>query len=361
MSATVTEPKPDTAMDAIKKLDEPGAFIVRKAVPIFMEHEADGEKVDRNRLEELAAINNRRVTEDATPGSIIIGHTPGRKEEDLINVGYHKNYRVAEFGPKAKLGLLADFYYKHDKYAKAQDYPHRSIELWGDGIIDTVSVLARTPKLDLGLLLPDDGATKQTQVASYGKDGADLLCYSRGGERRIYQLSEEPPMPKLNLIDELKNLLTKAQEDPGAYGLAAGSNDLVTYSKSEHKALLKDQEALQKERDEAVKERDDTLKLYQKQERTGALEKLKSEGVVLDVEAELADTASLSPEAFTKHIEKVKKCYQRSPVGSGGFIPTGSPPAPQGEEYDREKVRNYATTHGVSIPQAREAVQAGKA
>lgn len=347
----------DPTLNALKRLDEPGAFIVHKRVPIFMEHEADGEKVDRSRLEQLAAVNNRRVQEDATPGSLIIGHTPGRKEEDLVNVGYHKNYEVAEFGPRNKLGLLADFYFKPEQYAKAQGFPHRSIELWGDGVIDTVSILARTPKLDLGLLLPDEGATKQTQLASVGTDGADLLCYSRGGERRIYQLSEESPMPKLNLIDELKSLLTKAQEDPAAFGLAAGSNDLVTYSKSEHKALLTDQAKLQKERDEAVAERDKTLKLYQKQGRQGALEKLKGEGVVLDVDAELSDTESMTDEAFGKHVEKVKKCYQRSPVGSG-FIKTESPPAT--DAYDRGKVREYAEKNGVSIPQAIEAVKAGK-
>lgn len=350
---------PDPSLDAIRKLDEPDAFIVRQGVPIFMEHEADGEKVGRQRLEELASINNRRVKEDATPGSIIIGHTPGRKEEELINVGFHKNYRVAEFGPKNKLGLLADFYYKPDRYSKAMDYPHRSIELWGDGVIDTVSILARTPKLDLGLLLPDEGAMKQTQLASVGNDGADLLCYSRGGERRIYQLSEESPMPKLNLIDELVGLLNKAKEDPASYGLAANSTDLVTYSKSEHKSLLKDQEKLQKERDEAVAERDKTLKLYQKQGRQQALDKLKAEGLVVDVDAELADTEGISEESFGKHIEKIKKCYQRSPVGSS-YITTGNPPAAT-DEYNRDAVREYATKHGVNIPQAIEAVKAGKA
>lgn len=349
-------------MNALKRLDEPGAFIVRKGVPIFMEHvDDDGTVVDAARLKELADINNRRVTEEATPGSIIIGHTPGRKEEDLRNVGFHKNYYVAPLtrNGKEKDYLLADCYYKPDQYSKAMEFPHRSIELFSDGTIDTVAILARTPKLNLGLLLPDDGPTKQTQLASYGKDGADLLCFSRGGERRIYQLSEESPMPKLNLIDELKNLLTKAQEDPGAYGLAAGSNDLVTYSKAEHKALLKDQEALQKERDEAKAKLDETLKLYQKQGRTSALEKLKGEGVVLDVNAELADTESLTQEAFDKHIEKVKKCYQRSPVG-GGFIKTENPPAPT-DGYDREKARAYSEKHNVSIPQAIEAIQAGKA
>lgn len=350
----------DPTMQALSKLDEPGAFVVRKGVPIFMEHEADGEKVDRNRLEELAAINNRRSKEDGTPGSLVIGHTPGRKEEDIIHCGFHKNYRVEEFGPKKKLGLLADFYYKPDQYSKAKHYPHRSIELWTDGVIDTVSLLARTPKLDLGLLLPDEGQMKQTQVASVGNDGADLLCYSRGGERRIYQLSEESPMPKLNIIDELMGVLQKAKEDPGAYGLAAGSNDLVTYSKAEHKALLKDQETLQRERDEAKAKLDETLKLYQKQGRTSALEKLKGEGVVLDVNAELADTEALTQEAFDKHIEKVKKCYQRSPVG-GGFIKTENPPAPASDGYDREKARAYAAEKGVSIPQAIEAVKAGKA
>lgn len=348
----------DPTLDALARLDEPGAFIVRRDVPIFMEHEdtATGEKIGRKRLQELADINNRRTKEDGTPGSIVIGHTPGRKEEEIIHVGYQKNYRVARFGPKKKLGLLCDFYYKPELYSKAKHYPHRSIELWSDGIIDTVSVLARTPKLDLGLLLPDDGPVQQMQFAHVGNDGADLMCYSRGGSRRIYQMREDDPI--MRLINELMAVLEKAKEQPEVYGMPSGTNtmvgDLITYSKEDHAKMLAEQAKLQKERDDAVK-------LYQKQGRQQTLSTLKQEGVLLDVDEELKDTETMNDEAFTKHVDKIKKCYQRSPVG-GGFIPTEMPRTSTGTgEYNREAVRAYAMKHGVSIPAAMQAVAGGKA
>ncbi len=341
----------DPTLDALKRLDEPGAFVIRRNVPIFMEHEdaVSGDKVDKARLQELAEINNRRTRESGTPGSIVIGHTPGRKEEEIQHVGYKKNYHVGVFGPKQKLGLLCDFYFKPEKYLKAMDYPHRSIELWNDGIIDTVSVLARTPQLDLGLLLPEAGPTHKTQLASVGNDGAELNCYSRGGERRIYQLCEESPMDNprvIELLEQIKAEFSKMATPPDPKGL-------VTYSKEDHQKLLDEHVKLKKERDDAIK-------LYQKQGRQQALETLKNEGVQLDVEEELNDVLSLDDAAFTKHVEKVKKCYQRSPVG-GGFIGTEAPPGGEKADYDRNAVRKYASTHGVSIPDAVAAVQAGKA
>lgn len=341
----------DPTLDALKRLDEPGAFIVRKNVPIFMEHDdaVAGTKVDKARLQELAEINNRRTRESGTPGSIVIGHTPGRKEEEIQHVGYKKNYHVGTFGPEQKLGLLCDFYYKPEKYSKAMEYPHRSIELWNDGIIDTVSVLARTPQLDLGLLIPEAGPTQKTELATFGKDGAELLCYSRGGERRIYQLCEESPMDNPRVVTLLEELNTEIKK------LTASPPDpkgLVTYSKEDHQKLLDEHVKLKQERDEA-------LKLYQKQGRQTALETLKNEGVQLDVDAELADAAGLDDAAFSKQIEKVKKCYQRSPVG-GGFIQTVSAPNDKAD-YNRDEVRSYATKHSCSIPDAIKAVKAGKA
>lgn len=354
--------KSDPTLLALRDLDTPGRYIVRQNVPVFVEHDdpKTGEKWNRTKLSKLATNSNRRAAENGTPTSIVIGHTPGRKEEELVHVGYARNYRVGTFGPKKKLGILADFYYKPDTYAKASQYPHRSIELWTDDmIIDPVSLLARTPQLDLGLLLPDEGPVQQSLAVS---DGCQLMIYTRGGNRRLYQMSEEPVMDLESFLAGLQELINKARGaggEPETYGaMPSGTNtampEMITYSKE-------DFEKLQIERDEYKRKADEARVLYQKSARTQALEKLKGEGVLLDVEAELADVAEFDDAKFDAHLAKVKKCYARS-AGSAGFIPTEQPTNDIDTDYERMKpqVIEYSKKHKVSIPAAYKALKAGK-
>src|SRR5574343_20198 len=125
MSATHADP----TTEALERLDEPGRYIVRRAVPIFVEHvdPITGEKVDRAKLEQLARNTNRREQESGVPMSVVLGHTPGRKEEEIVHVGYARHHRIARFGPKKRLGIVCDFYLKPELYQKAMQYPHRSI------------------------------------------------------------------------------------------------------------------------------------------------------------------------------------------------------------------------------------------
>jgi hypothetical protein len=361
----------DPTIAALADLDVPGRYHVRKGVPIFVEHTdpKTGEKIDRARLEELARINNRRMVETDTPGSIIIGHTPGRPEEALQHVGFRKNYHVGRFGTKQRLGLLCDFYYKQETYSKAKHYPHRSIELWKDGTIDVCSVLAQTPQLDLGLLLPDEGPV-ESHVAT--TDGCELLCYSRGGERRLYQMSEEQPLQLKEFLDGLKALVDKAYEacgtdtQPETFGaMPSGTNTAMAEQlKDQPKMYSKEEyEKLQIERDEAVRKGNEAVKLYQKQTRIQALEKLKGEGVLLEVDTEYSDTEGLDEASFTKHLEKVKKCYARG-AATGGFI--GLDPSKAAGDADTEYARlrpqvlAYAEKHKVNTNDAFQAVRAGQ-
>ncbi|HQR07027.1 MAG TPA: hypothetical protein PLN21_09405 [Gemmatales bacterium] len=358
--------KSDPTILALRELDTPGKYIVRRNVPVFVEHDdpKTGQKWNRTKLSKLAQNSNRRATENGTPTSIVIGHTPGRKEEELVHVGYARNYRVGTFGPKKKLGILADFYYKPDTYAKAKQYPHRSIELWTDDmIIDPVSLLARTPQLDLGLLLPDEGPVEKSLAVS---DGCQLMVYTRGGNRRLYQMIEDSDMDLNAFLDGLQELINKARggaggDEPETYGAMPGGTNtampkLIQYSKE-------DFEKLQIERDEYKRKADEAQRLYQKTARQQALEKVKAEGVLLDVEAELADVADFDDAKFDAHLAKVKKCYARSAGGSAGFIPTEQPTSGDAEtDYARLRpaVMEYAKKHKCDVNKAYQAVRAGK-
>jgi len=355
--------KTDPTLLALRELDQPGKYIVRHSVPVFVEHTdpKTGEPWDRQKLNRLATNSNRRATENGTPTSIVIGHTPGRKEEEIVHVGYARNYRVGRFGPKQKLGILADFYYKPDLYSKAMQFPHRSIELWTDDmIIDPVSLLARTPQLDLGLLLPDEGPTEQRLAVS---DGCQLMVYSRGGNRRLYQLSEVPDMMS-KFLDGLQQLIDQARSgSPELFQAAPGGgntfvpDEVKTYSKESY-------EKLQIERDEAVRKATEAQRLYARQARQVSLEKLKGEGLVLDVAAELKDSEELDDAKFDAHLNKIKKCYARS-AAAGGFIPVDDTPASNGDdatEYEkmRPAVLAYAKEHKCNTMEAYQRLKAGK-
>jgi hypothetical protein len=370
----------DPTLQALEDLDTPGKYVVRRAVPIFCEHTdpITNEKWTRAKLETLARNTNRRESEEGTPMSVIIGHTPGRKEEEIIHCGYARNHRVARFGPKKKLGIICDFYLKPELYEKAMQYPHRSIERWvEDELMDPVSLLARTPQLDLGLLLPDEGPMQKTLAVN---DGCELMVYARGGTRRVYQMSdapaespeEAPAMGDANqlmteLLDGLEAIVSKCREKlsggetpevPAAetnpevqtYGaMPSGTNthmaDLITYSKEQYESLRADLEQAQLERDEA-------RRLYQRQGRQTALAALKAEGVLLDVETELADTDTLDEAGFEKHTAKIKKCYQRTGKVSSGFIPTDDADKTAGSESD--EATEYAKLRPLVVAYARE-------
>lgn len=354
----------DHTLKALSDLDQPGKYIVRKGVPIFMEHvhPKTGDKVDRSVLEHMARVNNRRLQETGTPGSILIGHTTGRKEEELVHVGFHKNYRVGRFGPKKKLGLLCDQYFKPSLYSKAMQYPHRSIERWSDEVVDVVSLLARTPDLDLGLLLPDEGPIDKTIVAS---EGAELTCYSRGGKRRLYQMTEVPEMDIAMLLDGFQAVIDQARTKisgavtPETYQAASsGTNaalpEMVQYSKESFQKL-------QIERDEAVRRADEATKNYQKQSRTQSLEALKNEGYMLDVEEEYTELADLDDAGFDKAVVRIKKCYQRG-APSANFISTQAPATDVETEYTRLRplAMEYAQKNKCDMKTAFERVKAGK-
>lgn len=385
MSATIADP----SLEALKHLDEPGKFIVRRAVPIFCEHTdpITGEKVGRAKLETLARNTNRREQEEGVPMGIVIGHTPGRKEEEIQHVGYARNHRVAKFGPKQKLGIVSDFYYKPECYEKAKQYPHRSIERWvDDEIMDPVSLLARTPQLDLGLLLPDDGHPVQKKLAV--NDGCELMVYARGGVRRVYQMSEESPcMDLTEFLDGLETLIQRAratcgggeggepmtnpEPQPQTYEASpSGTNtampELLTYSKEQYEALKAERDAFKVKAEEAQIKADEAQRLYQKQAREKTLTALKNEGVDVDVAAELADTEALDDAAFEKHTAKVKKCYRRTARPAAGFIETEQPPAPEMSvdetEYEKYRplVREYQRKHKCDTLYAYQMVKAGK-
>lgn len=305
-------------------------WVVRRSVPVFAEHD----DWDYFALLEIAENTNKREqsTGDACP--IIIGHTTQSKENELGDiVGYARNFRVGRFGNENKLGILADFYFIPSKYSMAMEYPRRSVELWvNEKIIDPIALLKRTPKLDLGL----------------------LTHYKKAGNVYKYQFSQEERAPKMDeKLDNILSMLAKlvSMMEPGSQTKEQfkcdTSQDKMAYSKDEHEAAKNDNKPEQKkenteepvnyektaweqerikfarqlsEQSERLakmeKEAKELMIAYKRAERERDIIQLEAEGYILDRKGELELGMSLDDSAWNKHLERIRKWYQRSPGAS---------------------------------------------
>ncbi len=129
-------------------------FVLREGV-IQDERNGGVVRLDKSRLEKIAAIQNQRIAEtgDATP--IIIGHTKkGKKESEQPELtGWATRFDVVPFHQTGTYGLRAVPWSRPEKIENYEKYPRRSAELWTDpDLLDPISLLGpNTPRLDLGL------------------------------------------------------------------------------------------------------------------------------------------------------------------------------------------------------------------
>lgn len=363
---------------------DPSQWVVRRGVPVFVEHDevwedADGvqhvDKFGQKELEEIAKDSNRREIEtgDATP--ILIGHIPRDKtgkvwhyERDLGDlVGYCRNYHVGRFGPEKKLAVLSDHWFRKKEYAKAMEFPRRSVELWDKRIIDPVCLLKRTPQLDLGLLTSD---SQPETCSTYARSVGGMLTYQRGTNCRIYQM-EEPPVDDavkqqlIDLLGQMQALLTGTggEPDANAAGLpAAGVPPTAAapamYSKEDFEKLKAEQKKLQKEVEKAQKDANDNRQLYQRTERKvtreKALAKVKEDNsLTFDVDDELEDVLDYDDARFEKHLEKIPKKYARDEEQMIRVEPSVRRAPKQGGDKDKaEKARDYALKNGCEYEDA---------
>jgi hypothetical protein len=62
-------------------------------------------------------------------------------------------------------------------------------------------------------------------------------------------------------------------------------------------------------------------------ERKNELMQLEAEGYEFDFSQELKDVADLPVEQYSKHKERIRKCYRKAPIGQPSFTPAYNPPA----------------------------------
>lgn len=389
----------DATLDSLKKFTDPSLWEVRRDVPVFDEHD----DYDEAKLQAIAENCNRResATGDACP--LIIGHTvQGGPEPEVV--GFARNFKVGAFGPKAKRGILADFYYRRDSYDKAKNYLRRSVELWPDELFfDPIALINRTPKRDLGMLLHSRSGKKVLRYAMEDSDSG-AVPYQGDMAGQTAESGGQGGMPRddsMELSPEEKRLAEKLLSyfrsqglmGQGPVSMAAGMAGPMNVSlpgsvkMPEQHAKTAPEAAdvvrMQKDLDETRKEYAKLAEGFEKykaetdkrieaerqarlgaeaalvrKDREGELLRLhKEEGFQFDVADELEFCGAMAAEQYAKHVERIKKNYRRErpPVNTGWVAGASwegdAAPAPDGRpkelsREDSEKVLRYALEKG---------------
>lgn len=166
----------DPTMEFLSRLNEPGRWVINRAVPIFRPHrrvtkDKDGKEivieVTEADLPEIAA-NMLALEQDegvvirVTPGHVRTVHADGTAVKETENpplFGFNLNPRVGTFGPKNTPAVLVDEYLFPDRADERKNYPYRSAEYFhGPKVIRGVALLKRDPFLDLGMVTYDAAA-----------------------------------------------------------------------------------------------------------------------------------------------------------------------------------------------------------
>jgi hypothetical protein len=213
---------------------------------VFMEHDRLDragrvlERVDRDRLQKIADVLNERDRKGQ-----LCPITPGHTEDDAPeheqppHWGYARQFEVVWDDQKRKHVLKACWYIRREYYEAAKTFPNVSPEYWhADAILDPISLLRRTPKLDLGqwiyakrgrviryAMVENDMAEPPVLLDGYGNrffstEGSGVvvpttITLSDVSRREHYMAEEKKSAPE----DKGGH---KASEDPAEKGIPKG-------------------------------------------------------------------------------------------------------------------------------------------
>lgn len=130
-------------------------------IKVFQEHTRtaktkDGQsktiKFDKAKLERIAEKSNRR-DEIGQPCPLVLGHTEDGKPEteQPDDVGYARHFKTVYDKDRKKWINVADYYIRREDLDEATKFKRTSVEVWADDeFFDPISLLKRTPQLDMG-------------------------------------------------------------------------------------------------------------------------------------------------------------------------------------------------------------------
>jgi hypothetical protein len=219
----------DRATQSLEHITGSGEYVLVPDFVVFDEHDEfdeDGKllrRFDRKRLQTIVDKCNHRAEHSGDLATIAPGHSlddPKSEEDQPPPWGFGINYRLGNYGPGQKLGILCDAYVR--KQIRTRDgrmvdgpeyvasFPRRSPELWPNhsavpeharNTFDWIAVLRRAPQRDLGL---------SVYHRHYSAAGALI-----GGITRKHKLRYQMEAPMPNPVDDPEADVSTDLDAPG--------------------------------------------------------------------------------------------------------------------------------------------------
>ena len=385
-------------------------FIVRANVPILDEHELfddDGKliaTIDEEKLRRIVENNNRRVEETGDEVPIVIGHTddysPEEKQPEIV--GYARDFVLKPLFKTGRKAIYATFRFFKDKAQVIRQFPRRSVELWLKKMeIDPISLLgASAPERSLGLLrYSSEGLRYSRTIEENSVDNAKQIVdqvlaaiqetdvwqfmsqlmeeaksegvsgespMDDGSQDQDVSVDQEPtdelPAPEDDEDDVNKPVQYNQGTPMKKYSAPSGTNTFVPSGDKDQVRLQRDQARIRLSRvemeNERLKKEVDKLRLkFRRSEREKTLIQLDAEGVQFDLAEELEDSMNLTDESFDKRVDRIRKRYQRAPVGESDALRHSRihNPAPAGQKMTKgrmEEIVRYARKKGIDFEDA---------
>ena len=345
-------------------------------IPILDEHTVNyaGKTltIDEKVLLKICNNQNRRVEETGDEVPIVIGHTiDGAPEKDQPEIiGYASHFRVLPLKKTKRKAIFCRWRILKDKMPLLRRYPRRSVELWLSKMeIDPISLLgASTPERNLGLIRYNKQGTSYSYSLEEGNMEKDEIV-----KEVLAQLEEQDWVKLLkNLAEELKEALSEekeppevSEEEPVKEEGASATNTYIPESvgRDEKEVYQRSLDSLRiklsryEAQTKALETEVSSLrKKYQRVEREKDLVQLEAEGYLLDRNEELDSTDSLSDDSFKKHLDLIRKRYQKAPLSKSIIIPASGRISEEDKKEKTKKAVELATKKNLSWDDAWEQV-----
>lgn len=386
----------DPTLRIFDQLRDESRWEIARGVPIFVAHTAvkGGRMVSVGEPELRKVVENyQRLMKSRVVPRMIDGHTvPGAPQKQQPDTaGYALNYRLGTF--EGLPAVFADLYYRKDRWSQFKEYPFRSVEYYRDrngGECPAIALLKTDPELDMGMTVHGRQGVSYTvgeRPFHYQAEGPPMT--PPGGPPAAPPPAAAPPMPaapppppappppgdptqtmpdaadlnpeEAKMADRFwRYFRAKYQADcgpsagpampptpmPSAPAPAGGPAPMG-------RAMTPDQYAREnaslKEENERLK-RDNRMAAYERDLRH--MQTADGGGYILDLAAELADAADMTPEQFEKHKGRIARNYSRDPAALpavpvlGGTPPSGPLGPDQITERHSDLALQYMRQHG---------------
>ena len=380
----------------LKELDDPEKFIAEDEVELFPAHKRygmgpTGRVLIRDYSKDVLERYVKNIQErekSGCPPAMTIGHTVddqkdakgvvvryAREEDQPRVVGYWRKWSLKWSAQKQKYCLCATPYYDRRYYEEAKTYPRASVEtIPSKEIIDPVAILRRAPDQPVQVSFAAKGERYRPAASEqryrYSMETGDMEPEEKTGnpgtdpagppsatapsaeEMDKFSACCQAKYPNMDAMHQKfsADMAAATVAPPAVPAVAPPAPTAKPAMPPEAKDKMSAMEAdLAEERRKNAATRhtlDILTKNTRQAERRSELEKLRDvEKFAVDVDKELKDTESDSPERFAAHVANVRKFYRQDPTAERPWLEAQTPGADKFGAEEQEKVNLYLQQH----------------